>query len=154
MISENQLIIYIFVMFDQPKELHLLTFHVQFWIISKIKCKYSHSSINMGKKVFLTFLFVDWAGQMSAGQTSLKKSKIKICKFLTFFYCVADMAIYWNFFVKTLKSYMYYKIILCKFFCSRSENCIVIRIHALGNRINQWMTVYMSWSQNINSLFT
>jgi len=34
---------------------------------------------------FFYFLFVNWAGQMSAGQTGPKKSKIKSYKFLTFF---------------------------------------------------------------------
>ena len=34
---------------------------------------------------FLYFLFVFWAGQMSASQTGPKKSKIKSYKFLTFF---------------------------------------------------------------------
>jgi len=38
-------------------------------------------------------LFVKWAGQMSANQTGPKKrSKIQSYKFLTFFYCIADVA--------------------------------------------------------------
>ena len=34
---------------------------------------------------FLYLLFVNWAAQMSASQTSPKKSNIKSYKFLTFF---------------------------------------------------------------------
>ena len=36
------------------------------------------------KKFFSYLLFVNWAGQMSAGKTGPKKSKIKSYKFLTF----------------------------------------------------------------------
>ena len=45
-------------------------------------------------QLFLCLTCVNWAGQMSAGQTGPKKSKIKSYKFLTFFYWVADVAKY------------------------------------------------------------
>ena len=50
------------------------------------------------------FLFVNWAGQMSAGQTSPKESKIKSYKFLTFFIVANDVAKYLGVFSKILHS--------------------------------------------------
>ena len=64
---------------------------IAWWTILHYECnggaRYLRSSATQQNKFIrlFYFLFVNWAAQMSAGQTSPKKSNIKSYKFLTFF---------------------------------------------------------------------